>query len=77
VKKLASFVALALAAGTPLACEDHYSTQDAYEICQDDQARNPSAFGPESFKSCVACYESCGADCEKLASAPVEYTCPD
>jgi hypothetical protein len=70
------FFALFVLAGTT-GCEDHYSTQDAYAVCEDLTDRNPATNPPESFADCVACYESCGAECAQTGSAPEDYVCPD
>jgi hypothetical protein len=59
------------------ACGDHYSTQDAYEVCEDLTGRNPATNSPESFSDCVACFETCGDECDQLGSAPEQYVCPD
>ena len=72
-------LALALSAFTAGAWgrQDHLSTQESYAICQELQAENPSANAPESFHDCVACYETCGNDCQVLATSPASYACPD
>jgi hypothetical protein len=67
---------LALLLVPGLACQSHFSTQEAYDICLEDQQRNPSAFLPESFDDCVACYETCGSDCTGSGS-PIDYVCPE
>lgn len=72
-----SLFALTLLAVAASACQDHYSTQDAYAICQDQTDRNPATNPPESFADCVACYESCGDDCTQGGTSPETYTCPD
>jgi hypothetical protein len=72
---LSSFV---LAVSLTIAgCGDHYSTQDAYAVCEDFAARNPGNHPDPSFHDCVACYETCGDECEQLGSAPENYACPD
>ncbi len=58
-------------------CGNHYSTQEAYDICTQDEARNPGAT-KDSFAQCVACYEQCGSDCAPSATTPpLVYQCPD
>ncbi len=55
-----------------------YSTQEAYVACdQERAARGPTAFTDESFASCVACFETCGIDCEpKQGEQTLTYACP-
>lgn len=62
---------------TSAGCQDHYSTQDAYEICDTLTERNPATNPPEDFLDCVACYETCGGDCVQTGSSEDAYTCPD
>jgi hypothetical protein len=69
-----------LAAATLLALTacSAYSTQDAYVACeQQREARGPTVFDDEAFASCVACYESCGDDCEPAEGGEsLTYACP-
>jgi hypothetical protein len=58
------------------ACDDHYSTQDAYALCEDLTSQNPATNPPETFLDCVACHESCGIDCQQRGSSPEDYVCP-
>jgi len=67
---------LLLGAAWLTGCADHYSTQDAYSICQDLQRRNPGANPPDIFATCVTCYEDCGADCTQGGTALATYECP-
>jgi hypothetical protein len=60
-----------------LACGDHYSTQEAYGVCTENQSRNPTGNPPESFADCVACYEDCGSECTPTGTLPTVYDCPD
>jgi len=59
-----------------LACEDHFSTQDAYAVCDTLTTRNPAINPPADFLDCVACYESCGSDCAQTSNVPATYVCP-
>lgn len=70
--KLALPFAIALLVG---ACGNGLSTQEAYEICESEQSRNPS-IDDVSFADCVACYEDCG-DCIVQDTAPATFACPD
>ena len=58
-------------------CEDHFTTQEAYEICTQLQEENSASASPESFADCVDCHESCGSDCLLQGTAPETYTCAD
>lgn len=62
---------------TSTGCQDHYSTQDAYEICDTLTERNPATNPPEDFLDCVSCYETCGGDCVQTGSSDDAYMCPD
>ena len=75
MKHLIASIALAALAVT--ACSDHFTTQEAYEVCEGLTERNPATNPPESFEDCVACYESCGEECQQLGTAPEDYACPD
>jgi hypothetical protein len=77
ISKFLGLTALALAASLTTACQDHFSTQEAYAICQDLTERNPATNPPEAFDDCVACYESCGGDCTQAGTSPESYVCPD
>jgi hypothetical protein len=68
---------LALAGISVAACQDHYSTQDAYSVCEDLTNQNPATNPPERFLDCVGCYESCGVDCKQRGTAPEDYVCPN
>jgi hypothetical protein len=68
---------LAVALSILFGCGDHYSTQEAYDICHEQLGRNPSAYAPETFAGCVACYEDCGAECASTGIAPAVYQCPE
>ncbi|MFO0547647.1 MAG: hypothetical protein U0271_04615 [Polyangiaceae bacterium] len=59
------------------ACEDHYTTQEAYDACNQLGDTNPGVLEPAAFDDCVDCYERCGADCEELGTAPETFACPD
>ena len=72
-----SIFALTMFALAAAGCQDHYSTQDAYAVCEDLTDRNPATNSPESFSDCVACYESCGEDCAQAGTSPETYVCPD
>jgi hypothetical protein len=67
----------ALLLGLPLlvGCGNHYSTQEAYDICHKNEARNPGATDA-SFAECVTCYEDCGSDCAPSSGMPLSYDCP-
>jgi hypothetical protein len=68
----ASLLGLVVLAG----CGSHYSTQEAYDICTSNEARNPGAT-KDSFAQCVACYEECGSECAPAAGTiPLVYECP-
>lgn len=58
------------------ACGDGYSTQDAYERCQ--QERHVKATVTDAaFTECVACHEDCGLECRAAGSSPERYSCPE
>ncbi len=58
-------------------CDDHFTTQEAYEICTQLQEENSSSASPESFADCVDCHESCGADCQLQGTVPETYACDE
>ncbi|MFO0554391.1 MAG: hypothetical protein U0271_38775 [Polyangiaceae bacterium] len=67
-------VAALLVGGAALsACEDHYTTQEAYSLCEDLQGSSPTL----DFDDCVDCHERCGADCEAQGTSPETFACPD
>jgi hypothetical protein len=67
---------LALVATLALACDDHFSTQQAHAACEDLAGTSPG--NPQSsFDDCVACYESCGGECTQAVTSPETYVCPD
>lgn len=70
--KLALPFVVALLVG---ACGGGLSTQEAYEICESEQSRNP-AIDEVAFAACVACYEDC-SDCIVQNTAPATFACPD
>ena len=55
------------------ACTDHYTTQEAYEVC-DDIIDRIDTTTEDSFADCVDCYERCGDECGQEAAA---FLCPD
>jgi hypothetical protein len=66
-------LALTLAAG----CTEHFTTQEAYAICEELQEKGPSTATDASFADCVACHEDCGGECAPQGTAPETYACPD
>ncbi|NUP07176.1 MAG: hypothetical protein HOW73_14065 [Polyangiaceae bacterium] len=75
LRKLYISIIAALSVGA-LGCEAHYTTQEAYEICQDLTNRNPGASPSEAFLDCVACHENCGDACQQSGDTDVIYSCP-
>jgi hypothetical protein len=77
-KPLHMRLALLLSASLAVsACADRFSTQEAYDTCEDIADRTDT-FTEESFADCVDCHERCGADCEQQnAEPPDEYVCPE
>jgi hypothetical protein len=76
-KRLSKPYALVLIIPTVLiaACGDHFSTQEAYNTCEDIQTQTSSE---AAFADCVDCYERCGAECERQnVEPPDEYYCPE
>lgn len=71
---VAAFVAsMVVMLGTP-ACDEHFSTQEAYDTCEKLAESGPPADTPAGFSDCVACYEDCGNAC---IPSPEGYVCPD
>lgn len=68
---------LLVAAVAIAACDDHYSTQDAYALCEELTQQNPATNPPETFLDCVACHETCGVECQQRGSSPEDYVCPE
>ncbi len=58
------------------ACTDHYSTQEAYAVCE-DLTNVIITTGDELFAECVACYEDCGDECEQTGEGDESFVCPD
>ncbi|MBK6512923.1 MAG: hypothetical protein IPM79_15980 [Polyangiaceae bacterium] len=75
-RTIGAFFALGLIAAA-VGCQDHYSTQDAYDICNELTERNPATNPDETFLDCVGCYETCGGDCVQSSDATEGYLCPD
>lgn len=73
MKRLISIIFLA-ALSMPLAC-NHYSTQEAYEVCSDLVAPPDAEGSTELLDACVSCYENCGDDCEHPRADT--FVCPD
>jgi hypothetical protein len=71
----AAFAGVLLLLGS--GCQDHFTTQEAYEICDELTERNPGTNPPEAFLDCVACYETCGEECAVTGETPQQYVCPD
>lgn len=59
------------------ACTDHYSTQEAYSLCEDITGQNPGINPPGAFNDCVACHENCGDECTQSDDASNPFVCPD
>ena len=79
MSKSAIGLSCALLLGLPwlVGCGSHFSTQEAYDICNKSEGRNPGATDV-SFAECVACYEECGSDCAPAANTiPLTYQCPE
>ncbi len=76
-RKLAPVWITALLAAGVTGCQDHFSTQEAYEVCTSLTEQNPSGVGEGTFADCVACYETCGGDCEQAGTSPETFVCPD
>ncbi len=81
MKLKASTLAITFALGAAslalAACEDHFTTQEAYETCGGIADRSV-AMSEEAFADCVDCYERCGIDCEQQNEPPPdEFVCPD
>ena len=53
------------------ACGDHYTTQEAYAVCEELKALT-TTMSDQDFAECVACHEDCGDECETP-----EFTCPE
>ena len=60
-----------------VACQDHFTTQEAYEICESLTDSIATTGGEEGFAACVACYEDCGEDCEEVSQEDGFFACPD
>ncbi len=59
------------------ACQDQFTTQEAYDTCEKLAENTPTA-GDADFADCVDCHERCGADCERdNAEPPDAYFCPE
>ena len=52
-----------------------YSTQEAYDRCEEERTVKPTVTD-EAFAQCVACYEDCGNDCVAQGTSPESYLCP-
>jgi len=76
-KRIFGLALFSLAALFGGACESHYSTQEAYAVCQDLVDRNPATNAPGGFDDCVGCYEMCGDECNQAGTSPETYVCPD
>ncbi len=74
IRRLLHLAVLAALFALP-ACEDHFTTQDAYDVCDQLVERNPATNPPDTFLDCVACYETCGNSC--TLGADGAYGCPD
>ena len=61
-----------LAAG----CGNSVSDSVAATYCQQEQMAKTQCFSPDSYTSCLNCYESCGTDCAAQETCPEEYKCP-
>jgi hypothetical protein len=70
MRSFIAIVALGLAA-----CGDHYSTQEAYRVCDDIIARVDTTT-EAAFADCVDCFESCGDECEQRGPEN-GFLCPD
>jgi hypothetical protein len=51
-----------------------YSTQEANEICKDEQSRSGTA-DEEALKLCIVCFETC-TNCTPQGTTPETYACP-
>jgi hypothetical protein len=58
-------------------CQSHYTTQEAYEACNDLLRLSIERDDREALADCVACYEDCGTDCDQVGTTPVTFSCPD
>ena len=59
-----------------LACGDQLTTQEAYAAC-DALVDVTLTSSEDAFDVCVACYEDCGNDCERVSADEGEFSCPD
>jgi hypothetical protein len=71
-QRILAVLALGLCLGQA-ACGDHYTTQEAYSVC-DDIIKRLDTTTEEAFADCVDCYESCGDECEQEGP---EFICPE
>ncbi len=76
IQKTLGLTVLVLVGLLTAACDDHFSTQEAYAACEDLEERNPGN-PSSSFDDCVACYETCGGECMQAGTSPETYVCPD
>jgi hypothetical protein len=72
MNKLSYFAPIAALLLVGTAC-NHYSTQEAYEVCV-GLVEVPEGGDTALFDACVACFENCGDDCEHPRTD--QFTCP-
>lgn len=70
-------IALLALGAAAAGCADHFTTQEAYNACNELKSIETIDDSPEVFADCVACYEDCGNDCSPQGTAPETFACPD
>jgi hypothetical protein len=71
-----AIIATALASTLLVAgCGGGYSTQEANEICEEEQERK-GVVDEETLKLCIVCFETC-TDCIQQGTTPETYACPN
>jgi hypothetical protein len=71
-----AIIAIALTSALLVAgCGGGYSTQEANEICKEEQSRQ-GAVDEETLKLCIVCFEAC-TNCVLQGTSPETYTCPE
>jgi len=70
-------LSLVLLGALLVGCGSRYSTQEAYDACDELLDRINTAETDDQFLECVACFEDCGQDCQQQDTAPATFACPN